>query len=44
MAKIESAFRDLSHLDALAARDSIIARLDPRVKVLTAAVFVLLYL
>lgn len=41
MAKIESAFRDLSHLDALAARDSIIARLDPRVKVLTAAVFVL---
>jgi cobalt/nickel transport system permease protein len=41
MAKIESAFRDLSHLDALAARDSIIARLDPRIKVLTAVVFVL---
>jgi len=41
MAQIESAFLDLSHLDALAARDSIIHRLDPRVKVLTAALFVL---
>ena len=41
MAKIESAFLDLSYLDTLAARDSIIHRLDPRIKVLTAALFVL---
>lgn len=41
MANIESAFVDLGLLGALAGRDSIVHRLDPRVKVLTAAVFVL---
>ncbi len=41
MAKIESAFLDLSYLDTLATRDSVIHRLDPRVKVLTAALFVI---
>ncbi|ADW19360.1 cobalt ABC transporter, inner membrane subunit CbiQ [Desulfobulbus propionicus DSM 2032] len=41
MAKIESAFVDLSALDALAAGDSSIHRLDPRIKVLIAALFVL---
>jgi cobalt/nickel transport system permease protein len=41
MAEIDSAFVDLGLLDALAGRDSSIHRLDPRVKVLTAAAFVL---
>jgi len=40
MANIESAFLDLSALDTLAARDSGVHRLDPRLKVLTAAAFV----
>ena len=41
MANIESAFIDLGYLDTLAARDSAIHRLDPRVKVLTTVLFVI---
>lgn len=41
MAKIESAFFDLSYLEALAARNTAIHRADPRIKVLTTALFVL---
>jgi cobalt/nickel transport system permease protein len=41
MANIESAFIDLGYLDTLATRDSAIHRLDPRVKVLTTALFVI---
>jgi len=41
MANIESALLDLGYLDTLAARDTIIHRLDPRVKVLTAVLFAL---
>lgn len=41
MAKIESAFLDLSYLDALARNDTFIHRLDPRIKVITTAVFIL---
>ena len=41
MAKIESAFVDLGYLDALAAGDSPVHRLDPRIKVLTTALFVI---
>jgi cobalt/nickel transport system permease protein len=41
MAKIDTAFIDLGYLDTLATGDSIIHRLDPRIKVLTAAVFVI---
>ena len=41
MANIESALHDLGYLDTLAAKDTIIHRLDPRVKVLTAVVFAL---
>jgi len=41
MANIESALFDLGYLDTLAARDTIIHRLDPRVKVLIAVLFVL---
>ena len=40
MAHIESAFIDLSAFDTLAAGDSIVHRLDPRVKVLIAMLFV----
>lgn len=40
MAKIESAFFDLSYLDALARRNTFIHRLDPRIKVITAALFI----
>lgn len=41
MAKIESAFLDLSYLDRLATGTTVIHRLDPRVKVLIAALFVI---
>lgn len=41
MAKIESAFFDLSYLDALARRHTFIHRLDPRIKVLTTALFII---
>ena len=40
MAKIESAFFDLSYLEALAGRNTAVHRTDPRIKVLTAAIFV----
>jgi cobalt/nickel transport system permease protein len=40
MAKIESAFFDLSYLEDLANRDTTIHRIDPRIKVLTAALLV----
>ncbi len=40
MAKIESAFFDLSYLDTLATGRTAIHRLDPRIKVLIAALFV----
>jgi len=40
MAKIESAFFDLSYLETLAGQDSVVHRLDPRIKVLVSAVFV----
>jgi len=40
MAKIESAFFDLSYLEDLANRQSTIHRLDPRIKVIIAALFV----
>ncbi len=40
MAKIESAFFDLSYLENLAGQSSGVHRLDPRIKVLLAAVFV----
>jgi len=40
MAKIESAFFDLSYLDTLARRDTCVHRLDPRVKVIATALFV----
>lgn len=41
MAKIESAFFDLSLLEALANNDTVIHRIDPRIKVLTTAFFML---
>jgi cobalt/nickel transport system permease protein len=41
MAKIESAFFDLSYLEDLAAQSSVVHRLDPRIKVVITAVFVL---
>lgn len=41
MAKIESAFFDLSYLDALANGNTPVHRIDPRIKVLTAALFVI---
>ncbi len=41
MAKIESAFFDLSYLEALAGGNTFIHRLDPRIKVLTAALFMM---
>lgn len=41
MAKIESAFFDLSYLETLASRSTIIHKIDPRIKVLTAAIFVI---
>lgn len=41
MAKIDSAFFDIGTLDTLACRDSAIHRLDPRAKVVTTLVFVL---
>ncbi len=41
MAKIESAFFDLSHLDTMAMGKTAIHRLDPRIKVLTAVLFVI---
>ena len=41
MAKIESAFFDLSYLENLAGQNSIVHRLDPRIKVLVAAVFLI---
>lgn len=40
MAKIESAFFDLGYLDTLAAQDTAIHRLDPRIKLVTTLVFV----
>jgi len=40
MAKIESAFFDLSYLDTLATGQTAIHRLDPRIKVLIAGLFV----
>lgn len=41
MAKIESAFFDLSYLDALARRNTCIHRLDPRIKVIATALFII---
>jgi len=41
MAKIDSAFFDIGTLDALAGRDSAIHRLDPRAKLITTLIFVL---
>ncbi len=41
MAKIESAFFDLSYLETLAGGTTAIHRLDPRIKVLTAAIFMI---
>lgn len=41
MAKIDSAFFDIGALDTLACRESVIHRLDPRAKVITTLVFVL---
>jgi cobalt/nickel transport system permease protein len=41
MATIESAFFDLSYLDTLATGNTVIHRLDPRIKVLMAALFVI---
>lgn len=41
MARIDSALFDIGALDSLACRDSVIHRLDPRAKVLTTLVFVL---
>jgi len=41
VASIESAFFDLHHFDRLAARDSVVHRLDPRVKVLITLVFLI---
>jgi cobalt/nickel transport system permease protein len=41
MATIESALLDLSQLDTLAARDTVVHRLDPRVKVVTAVIFLI---
>jgi cobalt/nickel transport system permease protein len=41
MVKIDAAFLDLRYLDTLAGGNSTIHRLDPRVKVLTAALFVI---
>jgi cobalt/nickel transport system permease protein len=41
MAKLDSAFFDIGTLDTLACRDSAIHRLDPRAKVVTTLVFVL---
>lgn len=41
MAKIESAYFDMGYLDRLATGKTVIHRLDPRVKVLTAALFVI---
>lgn len=41
MAKIESAFFDLSYLETLAGGSTVIHRLDPRIKVLSTAIFVL---
>lgn len=40
MAKIEASFLDISYLDTLSYQDTVIHRLDPRVKVLTALVFI----
>jgi cobalt/nickel transport system permease protein len=40
MAKIESAFFDISTLDRLASRDNPLNRLDPRVKVVTTLLFI----
>jgi cobalt/nickel transport system permease protein len=41
MAKIDSAFFDIGTLDTLACRDSAIHRLDPRAKLVTTLVFIL---
>ena len=41
MAKIESAFFDLSYLETLAGRNTVVHRIDPRAKVLMAAIFVI---
>jgi len=41
MPAIDTGFYDISHLDTLAAQDSVIHRLDPRAKVLTTLCFVL---
>ncbi len=40
MAKIESAFFDLSYLENLAGQSSVVHKLDPRIKVIITAVFV----
>lgn len=40
MSRIDSAYFDLGALDELAARDSAVHRLDPRVKLLTTAAFI----
>lgn len=40
MAAIDAAFLDLSYLDTLARRDTFLHRLDPRIKVLITALFV----
>ena len=42
MAKIESAFFDIGTLDRLASRDNRLSRLDPRTKVVTTLVFVVM--
>ena len=41
MPKIETGFYDISHLDTLAAQDTVIHRLDPRAKVLATLLFVI---
>jgi cobalt/nickel transport system permease protein len=41
MARIDSAFFDIGTLDTLAGRDSVIHRLDPRAKLVTTLVFIL---
>ncbi|MFH2059853.1 MAG: cobalt ECF transporter T component CbiQ [Pseudomonadota bacterium] len=40
MAKIDSAFFDIGYLDTLSCSDSLIHRLDPRIKLLTTMVFI----
>ena len=41
MAKIDTAFFDLSTLEEMANNDTVIHRIDPRIKVVVASIFVL---